>query len=232
MDDDLILVVDDEPNILELIRYNLQREGYQVHAVATGEQALSAIRAKTPALIILDLMLPGLDGVSVCRRLKRDPTTARIPVLMLTAKSDELDVIAGFETGADDYVTKPFSPKVLLARVAALLRRTTDPTEQRTEQPTVEIHGITIDTVRHQVRCGETEVELSATEFAILEFLARNPGWVFPRAKIIDAVRGKDYPVTERAVDVQVLGLRRKLGSYAAVIQTVRGVGYRMEAPK
>lgn len=226
---ELILVVDDEPDILELVRYNLNKEGYRVQTAATGEHALRYARESKPALVVLDLMLPGIDGMSVCRRLKDDEATKHIPIIMLTAKTGEHDVVKGLETGADDYVTKPFSPKVLTARVGAHLRRRNDGGNAATPS-VIRIHDITIDTTRHEVFCGETAVDLSATEFAILEFLARNPGWVFSRAKIIDAVRGKDYPVTDRAVDVQILGLRKRLGRCAQVIQTVRGVGYRMEA--
>ncbi|TVR03933.1 MAG: DNA-binding response regulator [Spirochaetaceae bacterium] len=225
-----ILVVDDEPDILELISYNLEKEGHSVTTVQTGEDALHAVRTNRPDVIILDLMLPGVDGVDVCRTIKRDPELSSIPVLMLTARTEDSDIVAGLEVGADDYITKPFSPKVLAARVRTALRRTPTGIETTSQHSGVSIHGITIDVSRHQVLLQGNMVPLSATEFAILEFLARNPGWVFSRMRIIDAIRGKDYPVTERSVDVQILGLRKKLGELGSLIETVRGVGYRMRA--
>lgn len=229
MANDRILIVDDERDILELITYNLEREGYRVESVTSGEEALIRALKFAPALIVLDLMLPGLDGMEVCRRLKRNDATRHIRVLMLTAKSEDADVVTGLELGADDYVTKPFSPKVLVARVRAALRRSSgdDPEPMETR---LEVHDIAIDLSRHEVLVGDEKVALSATEFGILEFLARNPGWVFSRSQIIDSVKGKDYPVTERSVDVQILGLRKKLGDRASYIQTVRGVGYRLQA--
>lgn len=224
-----VLVVDDEQDILELIRYNLTRDGYSVRTVTSGEEALEVAGKIRPDVVILDLMLPGLDGLEVCRRLKRSDGTRDIPVLMLTAKTEDSDIVSGLEIGADDYVTKPFSPKVLIARLRALLRRGGDAnTGRKTQQ--LQIHGIAIDISRHAVAVDGQPVNLSATEFAILEFLARNPGWVFSRNKIIDTVKGKDYPVTERSVDVQILGLRKKLGEQGKHIQTVRGVGYRLQA--
>ncbi len=221
-----VLVVDDEQDILELIAYNLRREGYGVETVQTGEQALESIRRQPPDAVILDLLLPGLDGIEVCRRIKRD--SAHIPVLMLTAKTEDADIVAGLEVGADDYVTKPFSPRVLLARLRAALRRMTEGERERPPETLLQVHNVVIDIARHEVRCAGSPVELSATEFAILVLLARNPGWVFSRTRIIDAIRGDDYPVTERSVDVQILGLRRKLGAHGALIETVRGVGYRL----
>lgn len=223
-----ILVVDDEPDILELIRYNLEREGFRVFTVDTGEAALSQTIRVAPDAIVLDLLLPGLNGVEVCRRLKRDQQTRHIPIVMLTAKSEDSDIVTGLEAGADDYVTKPFSPQVLVARIRAVLRRSGD--ESDDSQQALSVHGIRIDVARHAVWVDGSHVHLSATEFAVLLFLARNPGWVLSRAKIIDGVKGKDYPVTERSVDVQILGLRRKLGAKGHLIETVRGVGYRLQA--
>lgn len=223
-----ILVVDDEADIRELVRYNLRREGFAVEAVATGEEALDSARRHEPEAIVLDLMLPGIDGREVCRRLKSDEQTQEIPVIMLTARSEEADMVAGLELGADDYITKPFSPAVLSARLQAVLRRRVP--REPGEQERLSAHGVVMDIGRHEVSCGEQAVALSATEFAILAFLMSNPGWVFSRARIIDAVRGKDYPVTERSVDVQILGLRKKLGDYGSLIETVRGVGYRFRA--
>jgi two-component system phosphate regulon response regulator PhoB len=225
-----VLVVDDERDILELISYNLENEGYSVSTVETGEDALRMARETHPELIVLDLMLPGMNGIEVCKRLKQDAATRSIPVLMLTAKSAPNDVVNGLDIGADDYVTKPFSPSVLVARVRAVLRRARNGEPSRAHNTQLRVHDILIDISRHQVYAGGEPANLSATEFAILEFLAQNPGWVFSRDKIIDAVKGKDYPVTERSVDVQILGLRKKLGEHGKHIETVRGVGYRLAA--
>ncbi len=224
-----ILVVDDERDILELIRFNLEREGFTVFTVDTGEAALSQTNRIRPDLVVLDLMLPGVDGTEVCRRLRHDEATQAIPVLMLTARTEDSDIVTGLEVGADDYVTKPFSPRVLVARIRAILRRGGAEADGEDRQ-VVRIHGIRIDISQHEVWIDERQVHLSATEFAILVFLARNPGWVFSRNKIIDTVKGKDYPVTERSVDVQILGLRKKLGEKGKLVQTVRGVGYRLQA--
>lgn len=222
-----ILVVDDEEDLLELVRYNLSKEGYRVTCVASGEDALVQARKEVPDVIVLDLLLPTVDGLEVCRRLKADAKTKHVPVLMLSAKSEEADVVAGLELGADDYMTKPFSPRVLLARVRAVLRRrAVEPPDDRT---TVRIHELVIDPVRHEVLLERKPVELTYTEFALLHFLARRPGWTFTRSQIVDAVKGEDYPVTERSVDVQVAGLRKKMGTHADLIQTVRGVGYRFK---
>ncbi|SIQ61123.1 two component transcriptional regulator, winged helix family [Alkalispirochaeta americana] len=231
-----VLIVEDEPDILELVRYNLEKEGFIVRGVSSGEAALNQVRKDPPDLVVLDLMLPGVNGWEVCRELKQDTLYRSIPVVMLTARTEDSDVVAGLEVGADDYVTKPFNPKVLMARLRAALRRTEPPGEHSHKEERILIHGITIDITRHQVTCrpdpdqGEPEtIPLSATEFSILEFLSRNPGWVFSRSRIIDAIRGEDYPVTERSVDVQILGLRRKLGICGQLIETVRGVEYRLK---
>ncbi|MBM3955076.1 MAG: response regulator [Planctomycetes bacterium] len=217
-----ILVVDDEDDLLELLRYNLSREGYQVTCVATGEDALRSVRRQPPDLIVLDVMLPGIDGLEVCRRLKSESKTREIPIVMLTAKSEESDIVAGLEHGSDDYIAKPFSPRVLVARVKALLRR------RETElDTTIRVHELSIHPGRHEVILAGTPLELTYTEFALLQFLAKRPGWAYTRTQIVDAVRGEDYPVTERSVDVQVAGLRKKLGVHGRYIETVRGVGYR-----
>jgi len=227
MSHEMILVVDDEDDILELVRYNLDREGFRVETVGTGELALKAVRSVLPDVILLDLMLPGIDGLEVCRELKRDPRTRGIPVIMLTAKGEEADIVLGLELGADDYMTKPFSPRVLIARVRAVLRRKRTVSEDHDR--IVQVRGLTIDPDRHEVRQRDRVIDLTATEFRVLHWLARNPGRVFTRQQIIDAVRGDDYPVTERSVDVQVVALRRKLGEDEDYIQTVRGVGYRFK---
>ncbi|MBE0564561.1 MAG: response regulator transcription factor [Krumholzibacteria bacterium] len=221
-----ILIVEDEADIAELVEYNLARADYDPQCVATGEEGLVQAREAEPDLVILDLMLPGLSGLEVCRRLKADPRTARIPVIMLTAKGEEEDIVAGFEAGADDYVTKPFRPKVLLARVRAVLRRGTG--QRRREDDVVDLEGLEIHPGRHEVRVDGEVVDLTRTEFRILQFLASRPGWVFTRSQIVRSVHGDDYPVTGRSVDVQVAALRRKLGAAGPLIQTVRGVGYKM----
>jgi two-component system phosphate regulon response regulator PhoB len=220
-----ILVVEDERDILELLRYNLEKDGFTVDTAASGEAALMRVRSQRPDLILLDLMLPGLDGLDVCRAVRGDASTAGVPIIMLTAKSEDADMVAGLELGADDYITKPFSPRVLIARVKSVLRRRQTAIAPAMEQ--VVTGSLSIDPAKHEVLEGGRRVDLTATEFRILHFLASRPGWVFTRAQIVDAVRGDGYPVTDRAVDVQIVGLRRKLGSAAASIETVRGVGYR-----
>ncbi|MFH1115287.1 MAG: response regulator transcription factor [Pseudomonadota bacterium] len=220
-----ILVVDDEEDILELVKYNLEKDGYRVTCVTTGEQALEIIRSDTPDAIVLDLMLPGQDGLDVCRKLKGAPETSTVPILMLTAKGEDADIVTGLELGADDYVTKPFSPRVLLARIRAVLRRRNK--EGEDENSVISIGELTIDPARHEVRVQGEPTVLTATEFRILQYLARRPGWVFSRDQIISAVKGEDYPVTERSVDVQIVSLRKKLGDSGSLIETVRGVGYR-----
>ncbi len=219
-----ILVVDDEADIRELIEYNLMKEGYHVLSAATGEEAVEKAQAEKPDLIVLDLMLPGIDGLDVCRTL----SGYDIPILMATAKNDDADIIIGLEMGADDYITKPFSPRVLIARIRAVLRRRKKHQQAVKDEAVISLHGIELDTKRHSASFDGTLLDLSATEFAILEFLLSNPGWVFSRGQIIEAVKGSDYPVTERSVDVQILALRRKLQDKGAFIETVRGIGYRM----
>ena len=221
-----VLIVEDEEDIAELLEYNLQRSGYVPTSVNTGEEGLHESRDTRPDLILLDLMLPGLSGLDVCRKLKGDPATAKIPVIMLTAKGEEEDVIAGFEAGADDYVTKPFRPKVLLARVKAVLRR--GPARKVGQQELVEFENISVHPGRHETKVDGRVVDLTKTEFRILHFLASRPGWVFSRTQIVRSVHGDDYPVTGRAVDVQVAALRRKLGNAGRLIQTVRGIGYKL----
>lgn len=222
-----ILAVDDEEDILELIRYNLEKAGYLVRTASSGEKGLEEIRRNPPDCIVLDLMLPGLDGLEVCRRLKQRPETRPIPVIMLTARNEDTDIVTGLELGADDYITKPFSPGVLVARIRTILRRVAGEEEESAVKP-LRIHDILVDPVRHDVSVSGISVEFSASEFSILDLLARNPGRVFSRSRIIDSVKGKDYPVTERSVDVQILGIRKKLGEQGRHIETVRGVGYRM----
>ncbi|MGD8883953.1 MAG: response regulator transcription factor [Desulfobacterales bacterium] len=220
-----ILVVDDEEDILELVRYNLSREGYQVTGSLTGEDALRKVRSDTFDLIVLDLMLPGMDGLAFTKTVKNDARLRSIPIIMLTAKGEEADIVTGLELGADDYITKPFSPKVLIARVRAALRRHKE--EPQDEMAIVKIHDLEINPGRRSVLAKGDAIDLTYTEFQLLLLLARRPGWVFTRSHIVDSIRGNDYPVTDRSVDVQIVGLRKKLGSYGNYIETVRGVGYR-----
>jgi two-component system, OmpR family, alkaline phosphatase synthesis response regulator PhoP len=222
-----ILVVDDEEDILELVRYNLSREGYKILCATSGEEGLTIARAEIPDLIVLDLMLPGVDGLDVTRRLKADEAARKIPIVMLTAKGEESDIVTGLELGAEDYVTKPFSPKVLVARVKAVLRRQLNDAPE--EKDVLRIHEITIHPGKHEVLVNDKPVQLTFTEFGILNLLVKKPGWVFTRNQIVDGVKGDDYYVTDRSVDVQIVGLRKKLGKAGRHIETVRGVGYRLE---
>lgn len=226
MEKPTILLVDDEEDIVELLELNLLREGYKVLTCGTGEQALEIAHSKLPNLMILDLMLPGIDGLEVCKRLRSDPKTERLPIIILSAKGEEADIVTGLELGADDYVTKPFSGKVLVARVRRVLRKTVITGDEKT---TIKIHELSIDPARREVLAGSKQIELTFTEFNILHVLARRPGLVFTRYQIVDALHGSDYLVTERAVDVQIVSLRKKLGAYGKYIETVRGVGYRLK---
>ena len=227
MSKERILVVEDEEDILELVRYNLSREGYQVAGVTSGEKALKKIKSEPYDLIVLDLMLPGIDGLEVAKTLKKDAKTNHIPIIMLTAKGEEADIVTGLELGADDYITKPFSPRILIARIRAVLRRQS--TDLLTDSAIIQIHDILIHPGRREVLIQDSPVELTYTEFQVLYYLARRPGWVFTRTQIVDAVRGDDYPVTDRSVDVQIVGLRKKLGPCGQYVETVRGVGYRFK---
>jgi len=225
---DLILVVDDEVDILELVCYNLEESGYRTIRVETGEEAIEQVRKTHPDLIILDLMLPGINGLEVCRILKNDQSTGGIPIIMLTARGEESDIVTGLELGADDYITKPFSPRVLLARINAVIRRPRSIGQDKRKE-TLTYENISISPGRRQVRVDDTKIELTFTEFEILHLLLRHPGWVFTRNQIVDQVRGDNYPVTDRSVDFQIVGLRKKLGDAGDLIETVRGVGYRIK---
>jgi two-component system phosphate regulon response regulator PhoB len=222
-----ILVVDDEPDLLELVHYTLSTVGYQVACVKSGAEALTQIQVHLPDLLILDVMLPDLDGLEICRKLKQKPLTAALPILMLTARCEEADIVAGLELGADDYLTKPFSPRVLLARIRAVLRRKRAVADTDTG---VIVHGeLVMHPGRHEARILDQLVLLTPTEFRVLYLLAQRPGWVFSRYQIVDGARGDDAGVTERSVDVHIAALRRKLGPYGSIIETVRGVGYRLQ---
>ncbi len=225
-----ILIIEDDKNINELIRYNLQNHNFQTESVIDGAGALLAIGAHRPDLILLDLMLPGINGTELCEKLKANSETADIPIIMVTAKGEEEDIVKGLELGADDYISKPFSPKILVARVKAVLRRKKQEKIERTinEKP-IRIHEMLIDPARHKVEIGDKEVELTFTEFRILYYMASRPGWVCTRTQIVEATRGREYYVTDRSVDVLIFGLRNKMGDYGAYIETVRGIGYRFK---
>ncbi len=219
-----ILIIDDEEDILELVRYNLEQEGYRVEGASDGESGLKAAIREMPDLVLVDLMLPGMDGLEVCRHLRSNNRTASIPVIMLTAKSAESDRVVGLELGADDYVTKPFSPRELAARVKAVLRRM-HPARLQTD--TIRRRGLLIDRTRRQVCLNGSPIDLTATEFRLLQFLAEHPGRVFSRSELIDAALGTEISVTNRTVDVHITGLRKKLGPSCDLVETVRGFGYR-----
>ncbi|MBN2296304.1 MAG: response regulator [Pirellulales bacterium] len=234
-----ILIVEDEEEIQELLRYNLLKEGFKVCCALDGEEAIRIVATKLPDLILLDLMLPGKSGLEVCALFRAEKRTKNVPIVMLTAKSEETDIVKGLELGADDYITKPFSPRVLVARIQAVLRRvaggTTDDSTLRAPsgKKSIKVKNILIHFGRHEVLIDGNPLDLTSTEFRVLETLALRPGWVLTRRQIADEVHGADCPVTDRSIDVQIVALRRKMnqvdeqaGDY---IQTVRGVGYRFK---
>jgi len=221
-----VLVVDDEKDILDLLEYNLAKNNFKVMAVGSGEDALREAREKLPDIVVLDLMLPGVDGLEVCKRLKNDPKTGHIPIIMLTARGEEADIVVGLELGADDYLTKPFSPRVLLARMKAVLRRREAESEGGRDA-VIRAGNVVINQQRHEAAVDGRALSLTALEMRILATLARSPGRVFTRYQIVEATQGVGVGVTDRSVDVHIVSLRRKLGEDAALIETVRGVGYR-----
>jgi len=224
-----ILIIEDERALTDVLSYNLQREGYDVVVAHDGQEGLRKAQMQLPDLVILDLMLPGLDGLEVCRELRGGERTRHLPLLMLTAKAEETDQLVGFSMGADDYVTKPFSVKVLLQRIKALQRRT----EAGADAGEVIEHlGVRIDRVRHKVSSGGREVDLTPTEFRLLECLVRQPGRAFTRPQLMDVAIGEGAVVLERTIDVHIKTLRRKLGEEGDYIETVRGVGYRFRETK
>ncbi len=223
-----VVVIEDEADILEVVQYNLSREGYRVLTSRDGEEGLATVRREAPDVVLLDLMLPGLDGIEVCRRLQADPVTSSIPIIMVTAKGEETDVILGLAVGADDYVAKPFSPKELVARVKAVLRRGPLKADSGAGERIVR-GGLVIDAGRHQVSVDGELSEMTATELRLLHFLASHPGRVFSRDQLLSRVIGDHAVVIDRNIDVHVGAIRRKLGSYRALIETVRGVGYRFQ---
>jgi two-component system alkaline phosphatase synthesis response regulator PhoP len=220
----IVLIIDDEEDLIELVRYNLNKEGFEVIGACDGESGLSQAVQKKPDAIIIDLMLPGMDGLEVCHLLRTKSETMYIPIIMLTAKASESDRIVGLELGADDYVTKPFSPRELAARIKALLRRTRG---FRKITSIIRRGELAIDLNSHEVSCNGSAVELTATEYRLLQFMASHPGHVFSRNSIIESVLGRDVTVLDRTIDVHIMALRRKLGKCNKWIETVRGFGYK-----
>jgi DNA-binding response OmpR family regulator len=221
----IILIIEDDEDIRELLVYNLEKNGYEAEAVESGETGLASAIRRKPDLILLDLMLPGMDGLSVCRQLKAGKATHDVPIIIISAKGEETDIITGLELGADDYLAKPFSPNILLSRVRAVLRRIGQTLPDETS--ILKAHDLDIDPKKFKAMLAGQPLDLTASEFRILYYLASHRGWVFTRYQIMDAIRGEGYVVTERAIDVQIAGLRKKLGEYFGYIETVRGVGYR-----
>ena len=222
-----ILIVEDEADIRELIHFHLFKEKYEVILAEDGERALNLIELEKPDLVLLDIMLPIIDGIEVCKRMRANKSSKDIPVIMITAKGTEEDIVSGLELGADDYITKPFSPKVLLARVKTQLRKSSKVT--KTEEQ-LSLHGLSIDPKMRKVSSGDSDdISLTYSQFQILHLLAKKPGWVFSRPKIVDMVRGENHAITDRSVDVQIVLLRKKLGEYGNLIETVRGAGYRFK---
>jgi two-component system phosphate regulon response regulator PhoB len=223
-----ILIVEDDPSLAEVLEYNLSQEGYDTQLARDGQQGLREIRLRCPDLVILDLMLPMIEGLEVCRLLRADPSTQNVLVLILTARSEESDELVGFSVGADDYVTKPFSLKVLLQRINALLRRKN---QDAGERDIIVSQGVMIDRRRHRATAGDRPLDLTPSEFELLAMLLRQPGRAFSRAELIDVALGDDALVLERTIDVHVRALRKKLDRHADLVQTVRGIGYRFRDP-
>lgn len=221
-----ILVVEDEEDILELLLYNLREAGYEAKGLLSGCEVLFLLKEESFDLIILDIMLRGQNGLEICRLLKKGNHAFSMPIILLTAKSEEEDIVLGLESGADDYITKPFSPKVLIARIKAVLRRWENKDESKS---LIKIHDISINLIRHEVVFEGKQLDLTYSEFRILQFLAAHAGWVFTRNQILDAIQGIQSVTTERAIDVQMVGLRKKLGNASKYIETIRGVGYRFK---
>lgn len=228
-----IFVVEDEDDILELITYNLSREGFLVRGFDNGEDALRAMASNMPDGAVLDLMLPGIDGLEICRRLRALPGGAALSVIMLTAKGEEADIVRGLEIGADDYIVKPFSPRVLIARMRAQLRRKRSgpSAELDSKEPPLSIAGVSIHPGMRTVTVAGRPVKLTASEFKALYYLVSRPEWVFSRSQIVEAVHGENYPVTDRSIDVLIVGLRRKLAEAGPYLETVRGTGYTFRNP-
>jgi two-component system phosphate regulon response regulator PhoB len=226
-----ILIIEDDPEIQELLSFAMSKEGWKLSRAETGEEGLEFLKKETANCVLLDIMLPGADGLKILKKLKAIERCRNIPVIMTTARGEEADIITGLELGADDYVVKPYSPKVLIARIRAALRRQEEGAGRETA--TAWQRGpIKLDAARHEAFCGGRRLDLYATEFALLRHFLSNPDIVFSRNQISAAIRGSDYPVTDRSVDVQILGLRKKLGDAGCLIETIRGVGYRFRTPE
>jgi DNA-binding response OmpR family regulator len=222
-----IVIIEDEPDILEVLSYNLRREGFEIMSATDGNQGLALVKRELPDLVLLDLMLPGMDGVELCTNIKKHPQTQHTLLIMVTAKGEESDIVLGLGVGADDYVTKPFSPKELVARVKAVLRRGILLEAQAPQERIV--HGdLVIDSVKYRVTYAGREVKLTATEFRILQYLASHPGRVFTREQLLNHALGDDVVVVDRNIDVHVRGIRKKLDVEPPLIETIRGIGYRM----
>jgi len=221
-----IVAIEDEPDLLEVLEYNLGREGYQVEAATDGDEGLELIFKHRPDLVLLDLMLPGIDGLEICRRVRSESSTRSVPIIMVSAKGEESDIILGLELGADDYVTKPFSPRELVARVRSVLRRSRSASTEDAESP-ISLQGLSIDPLRHEVMIDREPAEFTATEFRILHFMASHPGRVYTREQLIRSAVGEDVVILERNIDVHIRAMRHKLGAHADLIETIRGVGYR-----
>jgi two-component system phosphate regulon response regulator PhoB len=222
-----LLIIEDERSLQEVLTYSLEKEGFEVTVASDGHDGLHRVQSMQPDLVILDLMLPVIDGLEVCRQIRSDPRTQATRILMLTARSEEVDEIVGFNMGADDYVTKPFKIKPLIHRIKALLRRT--PASDQTKD-VVFVKGIEIDRIRHSAKAGGVELDLTPTEFKLLWTLARAPGRPFSRNELMDRCRGEDANALERTIDVHIRSLRHKLGNLDSLIETVRGIGYRFSA--
>ncbi len=227
MNKETILVVEDEPDIHELILLHLAQSGYNTISAYSGEDGLAIAQKELPDLILLDLMLPGMDGLDVCKKIKEHNSTKDINIIILTAKGEEIDIVIGLELGADDYIVKPYRPNILTSRIKAILRRKKAGADE-SKETIIKIHDIEINTGKHKVMADGKICEMTYTEFAILHLLARRPGWVFTRNQILDSSRGEDALATDRAVDVQIAGLRKKLGKSGKWIETVRGIGYKI----
>ena len=220
-----IVIIEDEPDIVEVLTYNLKREGFNVVSVERGDEGLNAVRNQSPNLVILDLMLPGIDGLSLCQQMKSDPLIKEIPIIIISAKGEESDVVIGLELGADDYLPKPFSPRELLARVKAVLRR--GPINEEPNKKRISIEDLVVDAVRHEVRLKGALINLTATEFKLLLQLAAQPGRAYTREQLLNRIVGRGVVVIDRNIDVHIRSLRKKLGHSGQLIQTIRGVGYR-----
>ena len=224
----VIHIIEDEPDIVDLLEFHLSKKGYNTSSSRDGEMGLEYCRKYTPDLLLLDLMLPGIKGLDVCKLLKTETTTDSIPIIMVTALGQESDIVKGLNSGADDYVTKPFNVTILMARIAAVLRRSKEGIVDFDKD--LSIKEIKIQPRTRTVSIGNFKPDLTFTEFQLLYLLASHPGWVFTRYQIIDKIRGDNYPVTDRSVDFQIVGLRKKLGEYGKLIETIRGVGYRFQS--